>query len=126
MVEWTYAELKNAIREDLQGFEMEREYNYSPGQVAGRCFYEYTTVCSSGYTETMIVHAEIGTYIIEKCSPKSIKGYSDTLKNIFSQFRCEQLDKELTEDEKDELEGKVNVILQKINKFKMNLGECWN
>jgi len=31
MVDWTYNELKNVIREDIYEFERDRDYNYSPG-----------------------------------------------------------------------------------------------
>ncbi len=111
MIEWTYDELKNAIRQDIDEYERDSEYDYSPGQVAGRCLYEYTTVCSSGYTETMIVYTEIGIYIIEKCPIESIREFSNKIKENLGMFKKEMLDEELTKEEVAELEKKINGIL---------------
>lgn len=111
MEDWTYKELKGAIYEDIEEFKND---NYSNSQIAGRCFYEYTTVISEGYTESIIVNTTIGKYVIEKCSKDTVKFHSDNILGVLKQYDINKLDDSLTEEEIEELEENIEVVIKGI------------
>lgn len=111
MEEWTYEELKEAIYEDIQEFKND---NYLNSQIAGRCFYEYTTVILEGYTESVLIHTIIGDYIIKECSEDTLKFHSDQISANLRNYSREKLDGSLNELEIKELEININEILNKI------------
>lgn len=111
MKEWTYKELKDAIYEDIEEFKKD---NYSNSQIAGRCFYEYTTVISEGYTESILVNTVIGKYVIENCLMDTVKFHSDNILGVLKQYDINKLDDSLTEEEMQELEDDIQFVLKGI------------
>lgn len=111
MKDWTYKELKGAIYEDIEEFKND---NYSNSQIAGRCFYEYTTVISEGYTENIIVNTIIGKYVIEKCSDDTVKFHSGNILGVLKKYDVNKLDDSLTEEEIQELEENIEFALKGI------------
>lgn len=111
MEDWTYKELKDTIYEDIEDFKND---NYLDSKIAGRCFYEYTTVISDGYTESVIVSTIIGKYVIEKCLVDTVKFHSDNIFEVLKNYDRKKLDGSLTEQEIQELESNIEFVLKGI------------
>lgn len=111
MEDWTYKELKESIYEDIDSFKNE---DYLNSQIAGRCFYEYTTVISDGYTESIIVYTTIAKYIINECSYETIKFHCSNILEVLECYDQSKLHGSLTEEEIKELESDIEYVCNKL------------
>ena len=114
MEDWEYHELLDAVKKDVKMYQNKgHNYEYS----FDRTFREYEMVCNEGKLEDALVHLSLAEIAIEKGT--IFIGYVNGTKKAFSELDDELLDRELTNDEKNDFLRRKAYVLEKLDTIKI-------